>query len=113
MRCLLKLAVAACVAVIANVLLQPGGVGDECAFAARVYVGQHFFGIAPDSPEMVDAAARLIERQGHMPAELIALRHGPVPMPDPEAEDFTAAATLPADLSRAAHFDCDELACAR
>src|SRR4051794_6951148 len=58
MRCLLKLALALCLAVVAQVLVRPGGAGDEFAFTARVYVGTQFLGIPPESPEMVDAAKR-------------------------------------------------------
>jgi hypothetical protein len=108
MRCLFKLAVAVCLAVVAQVLVQPGGVGDEFAFAARVYVGTNFFGIRFDAPEMVDAAARLIERQGHMPECLRKLRQ--CPTTETDLEEVAEGADYPVRASVASN---EELACAR
>ena len=70
MRCLLKLTVAFAVAVLANVLIQPGGVGDECLFAARVYVSQNVCGMPANAPELLNAASRLNARQGRLPESL-------------------------------------------
>jgi hypothetical protein len=111
MRCLFKLAVAVGLAVVAQVLVQPGGVGDEYAFGARVYIGSHFFGIRPDSPEMIDAAARLIERQGHMPASLVKLRACPVAQTD--ATEIADADVLPERSPCAFDTGDQELACSR
>ena len=70
MRCLLKLTVAFALAVLANVMIQPGGLGDEFQFAARVYVSQNFCGMRPDAPELLNAANRLEARQGKLPSKL-------------------------------------------
>jgi hypothetical protein len=113
MRCLVKLAVAVCVAVVAQVLVQPGGVGDEFAFAARVYVGDRFFGIPPESPVMVEAAARLIERQGHFPESLRKRRE--CAMPKPDGDEVADAAEQAPDAAAActSQTALEELACAR
>jgi hypothetical protein len=111
MRCLFKLAVTIGLAVVAQVLVQPGGVGDEYAFAARVYVGTNVFGIRPDSPEILDAAARLIERQNHMPASMVKLRECPVVQADPtEIAEVDVAPERPPCASDASD---QELACSR
>ena len=111
MRCLLKLAVAVCVAVIAQFLVQPGGVGDECVFAARVYVGAKFFGVPPESPEMVDAAARLSERQANMSEAVRQIRQWRPPV-TPDCEELAEAADGVACAATAATPQ-GELACTR
>lgn len=78
MRCLLKLTIAFALAVLANVLIQPGGVGDECLFAARVYIGQNVCGMAPEDSQLLDAANRLIARQGRLPSKLTGLDGSPL-----------------------------------
>jgi hypothetical protein len=98
MRCLFKLAIAVTVAVIAQYLVQPGGAGDEFAFATRIYVNHNVFGVAPDAPEMVDAAARLRVRQGSLPARLVdpAYLLSVSPMLDAEGDPIEPADVEPA-----------------
>jgi hypothetical protein len=108
MRGLFKLAVAVGLAIVAQVLVQPGGVGDELAFAARVAVRSNCFGIRPDAPEMLDAAARLFERQRHLSEALCKLRQHPLSIP--EDEPVADAPDRPVGASGAWH---EELACVR
>jgi hypothetical protein len=109
MRCLFKLTVAVCLAVVAQVLVQPGGVGDEVAFATRVYMGVNVFGFRLDSPEMVDAAARLIERQGSVPESVRKPRQCPAAQIAPT--ELTAAGTDRPSCET--DDDAREVACAR
>jgi hypothetical protein len=98
MRCLFKLAIAVTVALLAQYLVQPGGAGDEFAFATRIYVNHNVFGVAPDAPEMVDAAARLRVRQGSLPARFLedAFRLSARPMLDADNDPIVPADVEPA-----------------
>jgi len=111
MRCLLKLAVVVGLAVLAQTLVRPGGVGDEYAFMARLYLGERIFGIPHDCPEMVDAAGRLMVRQGLMPERSLAACAHPSPRPDDDAAEWANATTANDKVATAAAPACNEVAC--
>jgi hypothetical protein len=108
MRCLLKLTIAFALAVLANVLIQPGGVGDECLFAARVYIGQNVCGMAPDDPQLLNAANRLITRQGKLPSKLTGSDGAPL-----VSEIFTFPPAASDDSLEDCSAGADEFACAK